>query len=61
MCVIDCGNNFFPSQGECKACHNTCLNCFGSLFDECTKCENAFLTFDKKCVGICPDGKFGDT
>ena len=38
-----------PSQGVCKACHESCLTCKGSSEGDCFQCASGFEHKGDKC------------
>jgi proprotein convertase subtilisin/kexin type 5 len=47
----------YMENGQCKACHSTCLECHGAGWHQCDSCpEGKYLNDADACVSTCPDG-----
>uniref|UniRef100_A0AAR2KQ17 P/Homo B domain-containing protein n=1 Tax=Pygocentrus nattereri TaxID=42514 RepID=A0AAR2KQ17_PYGNA len=56
-----CSSNTFEDEdGECRACHSSCLFCSGSGKDQCLSCSPSYYLHNHMCVAMCPDGYYSD-
>ncbi|KAL7884219.1 hypothetical protein AOLI_G00069890 [Acnodon oligacanthus] len=53
-------NTFEDKDGECRACHSSCLFCSGSGKDQCLSCSPSYYLHNHMCVAMCPDGYYSD-
>ncbi|EGR31614.1 zinc finger lsd1 subclass family protein, putative [Ichthyophthirius multifiliis] len=59
-CQQTCPSQYFKNSSnfKCQKCNDTCKECNGSLYTQCTECTG-FLNLDvNKCVQNCPFGQF---
>ena len=58
-CVSDCGPRFYPRPdiNQCRDCHNTCYECTGYAYNNCTSCiDERYLVKElNQCVLVCQD------
>lgn len=46
---------------KCLQCHETCLNCVGSLETECSNCNSPRILYNNQCLLNCPIGYYEDS
>ncbi|CAG09632.1 unnamed protein product [Tetraodon nigroviridis] len=49
---------FFVQDGQCQACHPSCLTCSGPSQADCVSCPSLASLQDGYCRTSCPDGLF---
>ncbi|EWS74105.1 hypothetical protein TTHERM_000194618 (macronuclear) [Tetrahymena thermophila SB210] len=59
-CVSYCPQSFFAdlTNHKCISCDPSCLNCYGTLSDQCSECPNGTYLLDGKCYTVCKAGYF---
>ncbi|KAL4490865.1 hypothetical protein ABPG72_008601 [Tetrahymena utriculariae] len=59
---LQCNNSYFIVQSNnmfiCQNCHGSCLNCSGSLSNQCTQCISSLLFYNNQCLTQCPQGYY---
>ncbi|KAL4449881.1 hypothetical protein ABPG74_015000 [Tetrahymena malaccensis] len=61
-CVDKCQQKYYADKenNQCIECDSSCLECSGSLSNECTKCSDKLILFNQECISNCPDQYFKD-
>uniref|UniRef100_A0A8C2KSV0 Proprotein convertase subtilisin/kexin type 5b n=1 Tax=Cyprinus carpio TaxID=7962 RepID=A0A8C2KSV0_CYPCA len=53
-------HTFTDKDGQCKACHKSCLQCSGADKQQCLSCNPKRLLLNQTCVSTCPGGYYVD-
>lgn len=56
-----CKPSYFSSEGNCYACHTTCLTCTGSNINQCSSCQTELFMHNGKCMNPCPPGTYANS
>ncbi|EWS73119.1 zinc finger lsd1 subclass family protein (macronuclear) [Tetrahymena thermophila SB210] len=61
-CVEKCQQKYYEDKdnNQCVECDSSCLECSGSLSNQCTKCPDKLILFKNECISSCPDQYFQD-
>ncbi|KAL4499147.1 hypothetical protein ABPG72_017049 [Tetrahymena utriculariae] len=61
-CVEKCQQKYYANKenNQCVECGSSCLECSGSLNNECTKCPDKLILFNNECISNCPGQYFKD-
>ncbi|EAR92882.2 transmembrane protein, putative (macronuclear) [Tetrahymena thermophila SB210] len=59
---FQCNDSYFIVQSNnkliCQNCHGSCLNCSGSLSNQCTQCISSLVFYNNQCLTQCPQGYY---
>ncbi|KAL4451032.1 hypothetical protein ABPG74_021354 [Tetrahymena malaccensis] len=62
---LQCNDSYFIAQLNntfvCQNCHGSCLNCTGSLSNQCTQCVSSLMFYNNQCLTQCPQGYYANS
>ncbi|XP_062270960.1 extracellular matrix organizing protein FRAS1-like, partial [Scomber scombrus] len=58
-CIPQCPTHHYQdNHSRCRACHSSCVSCWGPSVSQCTLCADGLLLHQGQCVEACGEGLY---